>query len=526
VRIYSDTYTALSEDPAILSKAVTDKKGIAMLAGTRELDPELDLINTYKDPSYPRLFVGVERANDIALVPLDYDFRAHVYRASNYSVYPSMQRKYGHIHTWGTTAQGAYRAGDTIQYKLYVRDQDNKTLVPAPNEGYKLEVIDPMGKTVYEVKDLTLSEFGGHHGEFTVSEAGAVGWYRFKLTSRFFKGHWEPMRVLVSDFTPAPFRVTTDLNGQLFQPEDDVEVTTQASLHAGGPYADAQSRITATLQSRYLRSQAPVASGFHFDVVVPGRQTKQTLHQSESTVDSKGNLVTSFTLAESDILYGRLTVESAVRDDRGKYITSLANADYAGRNRYVGLRSTAWVLHEDKPASVDVLVVDEQGKPVAGSDIAIKIERRKTKAARVKGAGNAYLTQYTHQWVDSASCKLVSKTEPGPCQFTPQDPGTYRITSTIKDTKGRSHSSQIRQWVVGKGRVLWEETPDNSLQIQPEKESYRVGDTARYLVKNPFPGATALITVERYGVLKSWVQTFDSSTPLIEFEVEEDFLPG
>jgi uncharacterized protein YfaS (alpha-2-macroglobulin family) len=526
VLIYSDTYTDLSEDPTILSEAVTDKSGIAMLAGTREIDPGLDLIDTYRDPSHPRLFVRVEKANDLALVPLDYDFRVDVWRTSNYSVYPSMQKKYGHIHTWGTTAQGVYRAGDTIQYKLYVRDQDNKTLVVAPREGYNLEVIDPMGKTVYQVKDITLSEFGGHHGEFTVSEAGAVGWYRFKLTSKFFKGYWEPMRVLVSDFTPAPFRVTTDLNGQLFQPEDEVQVTTQASLHAGGPYADAQSRITATLQSRYLRSDVPVASGFYFDVVVPGSQSKQTLHQSESTVDSKGNLVTNFTLPESDILYGRLTVESAVRDDRGKYITSLATADYAGRNRYVGLRSTAWVLHEDEPARVDVLVVDEAGKPAAGTDIEVKIERRETKAARVKGAGNAYLTHYTHEWVDSARCKLASKTEPVPCQFTPQDPGTYRITSTIRDTEGRTHSSEIQQWVVGKGRVLWEEPADNSLQIQPEKESYRVGETARYLVKNPFPGAQALITVERYGVLKSWVQTFASSTPLIEFEVEEDFLPG
>ena len=226
------------------------------------------------------------------------------------------------------------------------------------------------------------------------------------------------------------------------------------------------------------------------------------------------------------ILYGRLVVESAVRDDRGKYIAGRATADYAGRDRYVGLRSADWVMNEDEPATVGLLVVDALGQPRAEVPIQVKVERRETKAARVKGAGNAYLTHYTHQWVEIAQCEVRSKLEPVACEFTPQDPGVHRITATIQDTQNRSHSSAIYQWVVGKGRVVWQERPDSSLEIIAEKASYRVGDKARYLVKNPFPGARALITVERYGVLQSWLETLDSGTPIIEFEVKKDFVPG
>ena len=43
---------------------------------------------------------------------------------------------------------------------------------------------------------------------------------------------------------------------------------------------------------------------------------------------------------------------------------------------------------------------------------------------------------------------------------------------------------------------------------------------------NPFPGAKALVTVERYGVLKQWVMTLEGSTPVIEFLVEPEFAPG
>ncbi len=525
VKIYRDTYTALPELPGILTRALTDSAGVAMLAGILEIDPALKFIQAY-DMAAPRLFVKIEKADDLALVPLDQQFRVDTYRASRYSVFPALRRRYGHIHTWGTTAQGVYKAGDTIQYKLYVRDQSNETFVPAPGEGYTLEVVDPTGKIVHTVSDISLSDFGAHDGEFTTSQSGAVGWYRFQLTAAFSEDSWEPLRVLVSDFTPAPFKVTTDLNGRIFQPGDSVEAATRARLHSGGPYTDAGSRVTTTLEARLFRSQDPAARGFQFNTYVPGAPARQTVHQIENTLDNRGNLTTRFTLAESKVLYGRLVVESAIRDDRGKYIAGRATADYAGRNRYVGLRSTDWVMNEDEPAAVDLLVVDAAGNPRSGVPIRVKVERRETRAARVKGAGNAFLTHYTHEWVAVAQCDLQSALAPVQCAFTPRDPGSHRITARIQDTRSRPHSSEIYQWVVGKGRVVWQERPDNSLEIIAEKSQYGVGEMARYLIKNPFHGAQALITVERYGVLQSWVQTLTSATPIIEFEIQKDFLPG
>jgi alpha-2-macroglobulin len=525
VKIFRGTYKGLGGQADILSRAVTDRAGVAMLAGTRKIDPNLEFIHTYK-MTEPRLFAKIEKTDDLALVPLDFQFQVDTYRASRYSVSPFMRPRYGHIHTWGTTAQGVYKAGDTIQYKLYVRDQDNEVFVPAPRHGYTLDVIDPTGKIVHSVDEIFLSNFGSHNGEFTVSRTGAVGWYRFQLKADFSEEIWQPLQVLISDFTPAPFKVSTDLNGQIFQPGESVEAATRARLHSGGPYTDAGTRVTTTLEARPFRSQDPSTRGFQFNTYVAGTPGKQIVHQIEDVLDNRGNLTTGFTLVESKILYGRLVVEGAVRDDRGKHITGRATADYAGRDRFVGLRSTDWVVDEDKPASVDLLVVDGSGNPCEGVSIQVIVERRETKAARVKGAGNAYLTHYTHQWVEVAQCQLKSALVPVQCDLTPQDPGSHRITATIHDTRNRPHNSEIHQWVVGKGRVVWPERPDNSLEIVAEKAQYGVGETARYLVKNPFPGARALITIERYGVLQSWLETLTSDTAIIEFEIKEEFLPG
>ena len=525
VCIYRDTYGALPFQPSPLTHGKTDTNGIVMLAGTKTIDPFLTALEAY-DMKKPHLFVRIQKEEEMAILPLDGPFRVDTYRASGNTLWPHMQQRYGHLRAWGTTAQGVYRAGDAIQFKIYVRNQDKNTFVPPPSSGYHLKVLDPMGKTAHEIKDLTLNDFGAASGEFQVPKTAAVGWYRFELSATFAEWTMSPMRVLVSDFTPSPFKVTTDLNGRLFETGSEVLISTHARLHGGGPYGDAPNRVTAVIRSRGLIPEPETFQNFQFDTTLPEAPPEETVFQKENELNPQGDADAQFSLPAGKILYGQLMVESAVRDDRGKSIAGRALARYAARNRYVGLRPLAWVMEEDQPASVELLVVDGRGTPVKGVPVTVTLARRETKAARVKGAGNAYITRYVHQWVDVDQRDTTSGPDPVSCSLTPWDPGTHRITAVIKDTKGRTHSTRMTQWVVGKGQVVWHESPDNRLEIIPEKNRYAAGDKARYLVKNPFPGARALVTIERYGVLRHWVQTLEGSTPTIGFNVTENEAPG
>jgi uncharacterized protein YfaS (alpha-2-macroglobulin family) len=523
VSIRLDNYAPDSINKSLTS-VITDKNGMAWLPGTKELDPKLKYADVYgADKQEPRFFIQAEKNQEIALLPLDSQFRVYVSQLTDYNIYAYQRQKYGHIHTWGTTAQGIYKVGDTVQYKLFVRDQSNKQFVAAPADGYSLQIIDPTGKVAHEVKDFSLSEFGAYDGEFTISKAATVGWYQFKLTAKFKeKQAWYPLRVLVSDFTPSSFKVRTELNGELFHVAEKVEVNTAASLHAGGPYVNAQTKIRATLKPIALHSQ-----DFQFDVLNGDEDTETVYSVEDRWIDDKGELQTSFTLPEkSEVLYGKLTVESAVRDDRGKHIANSATASYVGRDRFVGLKEKSWLLTAKETAEVLLLVVDEYTKPVSGTDINVKIEYQVTKAARVKGAGNAYLTRYEHQWVETDTCRLKSENAPITCSFTPDKAGAYKITATIKDTKDRTHSTELYQWAAGEDFVMWETSADNSLEIVAEQEDYKVGDIARYFVKNPYPGAKALITIERFGTLKTWVQTLESSMEVIEVPIIPDYVPG
>jgi len=54
-----------------------------------------------------------------------------------------------------------------VQYKVYLRDQDNLTLTPvAERSGYELNIVDPTGKTVRTESNIVLSQFGAYAGSF------------------------------------------------------------------------------------------------------------------------------------------------------------------------------------------------------------------------------------------------------------------------------------------------------------------------------------------------------------------------
>ena len=524
-------YTGSMSNPVVHNTTIrtvvtTDKQGLAEFPGLKDLDPDLSLFHTWNFED-ERLMIHVEKDKDIALLPISNQFTVW-----GRDVYPWNRDQYGYIKAWGTTAQGVYKPGDTIQYKFYVRDQNNETLINAPDTIWKLTIKDPTDKIVDEINDLQLNEFGAFDSELTVPKSASVGWYHFELKAidpnndeaTIFQS--EPLKVLVSDFTPAPFKVKTELNGERFKPGDELVISTAARLHAGGPYTRAQTTVSADLLAENFYSKHPIAKDFGFDTNRPEGPQSTVLFQKQEILDNKGDLKTRFKLTDNEIIYGALRVESRVQDDRGKSVANMTRAKFFARDRLVGLKNTQWVYKQNEEAEVQYMVVDQQGQPIADTVVNLTIEHRETKASRVKSAGNVYVTKYITDWVQKAGCEGNSSPDPASCVFTPEEPGSYRITATIRDTKDRQHSSQIYAWVVGKGQVIWEQPENNNLSIIPENDKPEIGETVRYLVKNPYPGGKALITIERYGILKSWVEEFPDSTEIIEFEVEPDYMPG
>jgi uncharacterized protein YfaS (alpha-2-macroglobulin family) len=522
---------------------VTDSEGMLFAPGVKTLDPELAVLDGWKNG---KLFVLVEKAGDMALVPLTYDYEVNANGAYSY-----MQKRGSHDEAWGTTAQGVYKLGDTVEFKLYLREHDKLSwTVPEGVEGlqtlngfhqygnayrytqehnrtkpFEIEVYDPNDKVVASWKEQNLSAFGAFDGRFTIPKSGAVGHYYISikdtLSDRTF---YSAASFLVSDFTPAPFRVENEIRGERFHAGQEVEIETTATLHSGGAYTDAEARLVVRLVPRDFRPKTKIAKGFYFGTQDDERMLH--LHDRVMTLDGNGSSLAHFDLPKPNIYYGAIIAESSVRDERGKYIAATASRPYSGRDRFIGLRKNSWLFNVDKEAVLELLVLDGAQNVIKGSGVTLSVERETYKSTRVKGPGNAYLNETIIAWEKVDEQNLTSTEGVSEYRFTPKQPGYYRYRASVKDTQGQLHETVMDGWVSGPGYLSWAQSDDATLKMVPEQESYKVGDTARYLVKNPFPGAKALVTVERYGVLDSWVVELDDSTAIVEVPIKKAYLPG
>ena len=496
----------------------TDSQGIAWLPGTVELDPKLSLLGQGIDQRL--LYVRVEKDSDVAYLPLSVEFQY-----SNYSdINTSRQGAYGHLKAWGMTAQGIYKLGDIVEYKIFVRNQSNSGLVAAPKQHYHLKITDPLHKIVHEQKNLHLSDFGTLVGQFTVPAQGAAGTYRVELGSSLNSKLLHPFTVLVADFRPAPFKVSQELSAKLLRHGETLKVSTHAALHAGGPYQKPKVRLTLNLQHAAFSPSHMLAKGFHFDVPHSYRST--TVGQALATGDSQGAHQQGFAVTETEPVYGRLEVESAVSDDRGKWTSTQASIPYAARDRYVGLKLDDWVLSANKPTKIQALIVDDAGSPAAGTSAKLTIEHEEHRISRSKDAQGEEQITVDRIWVQAGLCEFVSSHKVYDCEFIPRKSGQYRMNASITDTRQRVHTTQFSRWASGSEALYWDSDKSHRLDIISPRASYQPGDTAEFLIKNPFPQAHALVTVERFGTLEQWTTPLSGSIATVRVPIKAQHAPG
>ena len=76
-------------------------------------------------------------------------------------------------------------------------------------------------------------------------------------------------------------------------------------------------------------------------------------------------------------------------------------------------------------------------------------------------------------------------------------------------------------WVTQQGELWFAQDNDDRIDVLPEKKRYEPGETARLQVRMPFREATALVAVEREGVIDTRVVTLRGDDPTIELKIEQ-----
>ena len=222
-----------------------------------------------------------------------------------------------------------------------------------------------------------------------------------------------------------------------------------------------------------------------------------------------------------------LIAELEYPDPNGERLTTSTAIPLWPARVLPGLKLDNWAAAKDKLA-FDALAVDVHGKPVAGQAIRVDLLTRSyfTHRKRLVGGFYAYDNVVDVKRVGTVCEGKTDRFGLLHCEVKPGVSGNVVLRAEVKDDAGNVAFANRDAWVAGKDDWWFDQKDGDRMEVLPERKRYEPGEAARLQVRMPFREATALVTVEREGVLDGFVTQLDGQAPVVELPVKGEHAPN
>ncbi|PSJ40908.1 alpha-2-macroglobulin family protein [Allosphingosinicella deserti] len=243
------------------------------------------------------------------------------------------------------------------------------------------------------------------------------------------------------------------------------------------------------------------------------------------TLDTAGALRTPLEMPglEED---ASLTVEMDYQDANGETLTASTRVPIYASAVRLGIKSDSWVQRAgDMRLKVAALTIG--GRPIRGQKVAIALYTREILSARRRLIGGFYAYDNVVETKRiAADCSGITD-DHGlvRCRLDPGVSGEVIAVATTSDTLGNEARAVTSMYLAGEDEWWFGGDNGDRMDIIADAKSYRSGDTARIQVRMPFRKATALVTVEREGVLSSFVTEISGKDPTISVPLAGSYAP-
>jgi alpha-2-macroglobulin len=497
----------------------------------------------------------IERGSDKAFVILDQtgDDGGYIYSYSRHGKVP--REKVLRMHLF--TDRSPYRPGETVHLKGVLRTVDLRPTggvqpLPAEIKEIRYTVTGPRGHKLVEDGEAKLSGSGAFAVDVKVPAGSDLGNYRVQVTpvGSVDKAHGS---FKVEEYRPPEFSVKVDVQGEPYFVGRKLSAKVGADYLFGAPMAGARCSWTLTrAQSRFTPPNNP---GFVFGEPVPwrlgwrvsrgrrrhrggvrmGYSMRQNTGQGEivesgsGPLDAKGRLKVAGVKLAQDPESKRVgalsyTLEAQVFDDNRQSIAGRQAFTVHPADRYVGMRAPKTVIKAGGTMKVEVVLAGLSGKRIDGVPLTVEALQVKTKVRTVFEAGR-WTYKYESKDTQAGACKLSSSQDVRSCEVKLPSPGAYKLRVRTKDGKGRLASTSLRVYASGPGYVPWNLKNQSRIELVPDKESYRPGETAKILVKSPLKRAVGLRAAGRGGMERVERFAMEGNAQVIEVPIRDYHLP-
>ncbi|HBY08590.1 MAG TPA: hypothetical protein DEH22_12705 [Chloroflexi bacterium] len=366
--------------------------------------------------------------------------------------------------------------------------------------------------------ELSLSEFGSAHGQFSLSEDAAPGYYQintpYGLTTFQVAEYRKPEIDLQISAAPDPAltgqTLTTQVSARYFfdAPAGDVPLTW--NVVAAPEYFSLPGYAVGVDDYGSMMPFWLLGLNPYGDQISSG--TGRTGPDGLLTIEIPT------TPAESAKRY---IIEVTLNDESGFPVSSRAEVVVHPADFYAGVKPDSWVGRAGEELSFEIKTVDWEQNPAGNRDLVAVFQ----KVTWVRGEKlNVYgYPDYVAEYAPISSTNFRTGNDGlARVAFTPPDPGSYQISIS-----GGGALTQLTVWVGGPGDIIWPTLPNQKITLTPDQESYQPGDTARVFIPNPLgENVQALVTIERGEVLRHEMLTLSGSGTTLDLALTEEDAPN
>ena len=484
----------------------------------------------------PPQFVFIERGNDLAFTSSLYDDGLEPYRFgigygwefddyTSYEYYDESQP----VDYRGLifTDRGLYREGELVHFKGMVRSKTDGEWMPVVEE-VDVRISSPDGEEVYSDRFAT-NAMGTFAFDWQSPESATLGSYYISvMRTNNDQTHLAGQYFRIDAFRRATFSVDVNASSLAYVAGDFFEGSISGRYLFGAAMQEQPVRYT--LRTEATRYSPPGYQGFVFSAWRNTYGANQQIASNDTLLDVEGlhNVRSKLPGNESGIP-ARVILNASVTDP--------ARQESAGRSEtilhpglfYIGLKQKTTFLDvsQDKSTSVDIITVDPAGQPVATGNIDVTLIREQWNSVRELGTDGRLRWRSEH--IEEVKLTQSVAIETGKARrltLPVTEGGSYIVRAETRDVRGNRIRSEAHFYATGAGYVAWRRNDDDRIELTPEKTTYAPGETARLLVQSPYEEATALVTVEREGIISSEVMTLSGSAPQIQIPIEEKHMPN
>jgi len=521
--------TLYTKKGKVVHRGRTNGKGLARIPGAAKL---LKHLSARSDDWVPqraqRLIAVVEKNKDLAVVDGNW---ANGIQLWNFGVTVDHKTAGARIRGFIQSDRGIYRPGETVHFKGLVREIRLGALPRVPRRRkVKIIVRDGRGAVVLNTR-RRITRYGGFAFDLSLSKHASLGDYYVHATvqNQSFRE-----KFTVQAFRKISYEIKMPSPRRHVRAGERVKLEATARYLFGAPVKDAKYRVIIQRRERAVsfggypgyvfRDWASSRSYYGNGRGDSSHYGYSFVEDDDGHTDEKGgaSLAVATTTGHSGVqdYLAQITVTDETDQSVSKSVVITAHPT----DVYVGLHTQEYVQAVGMPFAVNTVALSPAGKRVA-SAAKLSFERSDYEC-KWKGKYRAYRTCSRKKKVVWTRDIRIPATGAGTVKIRPRKAGEYTIRLTATDSKGTKVVAARSVWIIGRGDAFWSGDESVRMQLITSKRRYKPGETARLVPRTALRGATALVTLERNGVMDARVTRLRSPAAGLKVKLGRKHAPN